>query len=102
MEPNRAAIAPSGASDLETLSDLGVCVSLARAVIICLASTHDVVGSRTSAAVAPPALTECWALGEAAQGGAGVPIATRRSLRSRRRLSVPFLWRAAQLTLTGG
>ena len=44
VEPNRAAIAPSGASDLETLSDLGVCVSLARAVIICLASTHDVVG----------------------------------------------------------
>ena len=68
MEPNRAAIAPSGASDLETLSDLGVCVSLARAVIICLASTHDVVGSRTSAAVAPPALTEYRALGE---GGAG-------------------------------
>ena len=43
-------------------------MSLARAVIICLASTHDVVGSRTSAAVAPPALTEYRALGE---GGAG-------------------------------
>ena len=36
----------------------------------------DVAGSRTSAAVAPPALTESWALGEAAYGGAGAAIAT--------------------------
>ena len=36
----------------------------------------EVAIGRASAAVAPPALTESRALGEAAQGGAGAAIAT--------------------------